>query len=179
MAQFGEENRIFLDRSVHAGDISDGLSDERIREIVRDDYLKDSTVTIVLVGTETRRRKHVDWEIYSSMYDGVVNRKSGIVVITLPTTGGENVNAPHGESEKSLYPDIPSWTAIDRVEYEIRYPHMPDRLIDNLVEPAAKISVVPWSRINVTTLRSLVDLAYRNRANCEYDLSRRMRRANS
>ena len=50
------------------GDISDELSDARIREKIRDEYLRDSTGTIVLVGTETKRRKHVDWEIYSSMY---------------------------------------------------------------------------------------------------------------
>lgn len=59
---------IFIDRSVDTGDISDDLSDEKIRKKIRDEYLRD-TVTILLVGTETKNRKHIDWELYSSMYD--------------------------------------------------------------------------------------------------------------
>ena len=89
LVEFGEQNQIFIDRSVDTGDIADGLDGGYIRELIRNEYLRDSTVTIVLVGTETRRRKHVDWEIYSSMYDGTVNKRSGILVINLPTTGSE------------------------------------------------------------------------------------------
>ena len=80
LVTFAEQHSIFIDASVDTGDVSDDLSDEKIREIIRDEYLRDSTVTIVLVGTGTKRRKHVDWEIYSSMYDGTVNKKSGILV---------------------------------------------------------------------------------------------------
>ena len=180
LVEFGEENQIFIDRSVDTGDIFDDLSDEYIRELIRDEYLRDSTVTIVLVGTETRRRKHVDWEIYSSMYDGSINKKSGVVAIELPSTNGSLVTAPHGQQEKDLYPDITSWTSINtRAEYERRYPYMPDRIIDNLLKPEARVSVVPWSRINAHSLTTLVEAAFRDRANCEYDLSRPMRRANS
>ena len=180
LVTFGEQNQIFIDRSVDTGDISDDLSDEYIRELIRDEYLRDSTVTIVLVGTETRRRKHVDWEIYSSMYDGRVNKKSGILVIELPTTNGDLVTAPRGQQEQDLYQDITSWISVNtRAEYERRYPYMPDRLIDNLLKPEAKISVVPWSRINTVTLDYLVEAAFSDRAQCEYDLSRPMRRANS
>ena len=100
LVTFGDQHRIFVDRSVDTGDISDELSDERIRENIRDNYLRDSTVTIVLVGTETKRRKHVDWEIYSSMYDGPVNKKSGIVVVNLPSTNCQHMTASHGEAEK-------------------------------------------------------------------------------
>ncbi len=76
LVSMGKRHRIFIDRSVDTGDISDDLSDEEIREKIRDEYLRDSTVTIVLVGKKTKRRKHVDWEIYSSMFDGKVNKKS-------------------------------------------------------------------------------------------------------
>ena len=175
-----KKNQIFIDRSVDTGDISDDLSDEYIRELIRDEYLRDSTVTIVLIGTETRRRKHVDWEIYSSMYDGRINKKSGVVAIHLPTTNGESVTAPHGQQEKDLYPDITSWTSINtRAEYERKYPYMPDRLIDNLLKPEARVSVVPWARIDVNNLTTLVEAAFLDRASYEYDLSRPMRRANS
>jgi hypothetical protein len=69
----------FVDESVNTGDIADGLTDERIRTIIRDEYLRETSVTIVLAGTETKKRKHVDWEIYSSMYDGAKKQKIGYI----------------------------------------------------------------------------------------------------
>ena len=180
LVKFGESNSIFVDRSVDTGDIPDEWTDEQIRRAVRDRYLKDSTVTVVLVGTETRRRKHVDWEIHSSMYDGSVNKRSGIVVINLPGIS-EYFDAAYGNEEKRLlYPEIASWTTInERTEYERRYPYMPGRIIDNLMKSDVKISVVPWERINGRTLEFLIEAAFHNRANCRYDLSQPMRRANS
>ena len=181
LAEFGWQHSIFIDESVDTGNIDDDLSDERIREIIRDGYLRDSTVTIVLVGTETKRRKHVDWEIYSSMYDGAVNKKSGILVLNLPRIS-EYFHVAHKDEKTMVYPDVTSWTTIDsREEYERRYPYMPDRLIDNLLKSEAKISVAPWDRIksDVGKLRFLVDAAFEDRSRCEYDLSRPMRRHNS
>ena len=99
LAKLAEANHLFIDESVDTGDISDDLSDESIRKKIRDEYLRNTTVTIVLVGTKTRRRKHVDWEIYSSMYDGSVNRRSGIVVIMLPSVASR-VYVSHGQEEK-------------------------------------------------------------------------------
>ena len=178
LVEFGERYSIFVDRSVDTGDIPDAWSDEQIRRAIRDQYLRDSTVTLVLVGTETRRRKHGDWEIHSSMYDGSVNKRSGIVVINLPGIS-DHSSAPYGDEEKQLlYPDIASWTTINkRSEYERRYPYMPGRIIDNLMKSDVKISVVPWERINGTTIEFLIEAAFRNRANCRYDLSQPMRRA--
>lgn len=77
----GEENAVFIDKSVGGGNIPEDLTDQQIRRGVREEYLSDSTGTIVLVGNETKVRKHVDWEIYSSMHDGMVNKKSGILNI--------------------------------------------------------------------------------------------------
>ncbi len=176
-------NDIFIDASVDTGDIDENLSDESIRQKIRDEYLRDSTVTIVLVGTETKNRKHVDWEIYSSMYDGQINNKSGVLVINLPTTGCTYHTAAHGEQEKSeLYPRTTNWTTIKtRKEYEERYPYMPARLIDNLLKSGAKVSVTDWDTVMSDTekLKLLIDLTYNDRAGCDYDLSRLMRRANS
>ena len=180
LVKFGRDHDIFVDKSVDTGDISDELADENIREKIRDEYLKDSTVTILLVGEETKRRKHVDWEIYSSMYDGPVNKRSGMVVINLPGIS-DYFGAPHGDQEKKLlYPTVTLWTSIkERAEYERRYPYMPDRIIDNLLKSDVTVSVVPWKTINKRTLEFLLEAAFGNRSNCRYDLSRRMRRANS
>ena len=57
LVEFAKQHRIFIDKSVDTGEIYEDLSDERIRQLIRDDYLKDSTVTIVLVGTEYKAQK--------------------------------------------------------------------------------------------------------------------------
>lgn len=181
LIQFGKDFSVFIDKSVDTGGISEDLSDQAIRKKIRDEYLRDSTVTIVLVGSETKRRKHIDWEIYSSMFDGVKNKKSGILVINLPVPQCTSYTAAHGEEEKRLiYPDQSSWTTIkSRAKYEARYPHLPDRIIDNLLAPKAKISIMPWERITADRLEFLIDATFNSRGSCKYDLRRPMRRRNS
>ena len=174
---------IFIDASVDTGDIDDRLSDEAIRQKIRDEYLRDSSVTILLVGTETKNRKHVDWEVYSSMFDGKVNKKSGVLVIQLPSTGCTTCTAAHGDKEKeALYSDNTRWVSVTaRKDYEERYPYMPQRIIDNLLKSDAKVSVTNWDRVTSSPdkLKLLIDLTYQDRAVCNYDLSTPMRRANS
>ncbi len=182
LVQMGDRYEIFLDRSVDTGEISDDLSDESIRRKIRDEYLLDSTVTILLVGLETKRRKHIDWEIYSSMIDGQVNKKSGILVVNLPSTGNTLCTTSHSGEKETVYPEIKSWVSVDsRTEYERRYPYAPDRIIDNLLRYKAKVSVTPWSKIenNPRALGFLINAAFEDRGKCEYDLSRPMRRVNS
>jgi hypothetical protein len=174
--------RIFIDGSVELGDISDSLPHETIRRIIRDDFLNDSTVTVLLAGLETWGRKHVDWELKSSMIDGSRNRKSGIVVIVLPEADLGYFTAAHEEEKSAVFPDCTSWTNLTtRAAFEERYPWMPDRIVDNLVKPEAKISVIPWQRVvnNPECLRVLIDTAARDRLICEYDLSREMRMNNA
>ncbi|WP_347079391.1 TIR domain-containing protein [Escherichia coli] len=90
---------LFIDMSVGTGDIDEDLPSQEIREEIRDNYLKDTSVLILLVGSETKNRKHIDWEIYSSMYNGKVNKQSGILVITLPESGMNRTHAGHGSEE--------------------------------------------------------------------------------
>ena len=173
---------IFLDYSVDTGDIDDDLDDSTIRELIRDEYLRDTTVTILLVGTETMNRKHVDWEIYSSMYDGRLNKKSGILVVNLPTINCTYYTAAHAGEKERVYPDTTNWMSIgSRTDYESRYPNMPARIIDNLLKRDAKVSVVNWGRIenDPDTFSFLIDATFNDRAICNYDLGRSMRRANS
>lgn len=182
LVRMGSEYEIFLDRSVDTGDISEDLSDESIRRKIRDEYLRDSTITIVLVGLETKRRKHIDWEIYSSMIDGQVNKRSGIFVVNLSPTGNALCTVSHSGEKETVYPEISSWENVNsRAEYERRYPYLSDRIIDNLLKPEAKVSVTSWSKIgnNPDVLRFLIDATFKDREKCEYDLSRSMRRANS
>jgi MTH538 TIR-like domain (DUF1863) len=134
-----------------------------------------------LVGTETKNRKHIDWELYSSMYDGKKNKKSGILVIQLPSTNPQYIRAAHGDEEKrNLYRSVTNWISIDsRDEYERRYPYLPERIIDNLLARNVKISVTKWEDLNVEDLKLLIDLTFQDRESCQYDMSRKMRRNNS
>ncbi len=181
LVTINNQYEVFIDRSVDTGDISDDLDDQTIREKIRDEYLRDSSVTILLVGTETKNRKHIDWEIYSSMIDGRVNKKSGILVVNLPSTGSTNFTAAHESEKPAVYPECQDWISIDeRAEYERRYPYVPERIIDNLLKKGAYVSVTTWPKIcNPSNLSLLIDTAYEDRQRCEYDLSRAMRRRNS
>lgn len=184
LVKWNESAEVFIDKSVDTGDISDALTDEEIRVKIRDEYLRDSTVTIVLVGKDTAGRKHVDWEIYSSMKDGPVNKKSGIVVILLPSVTGSatHLYAANGFVEKSLYPQITDWSDIGSRENLLwgGFEKIPGRIIDSLMN-GAKISVTTWNEIirDSSILGKLIDLANGNKDTIVYDFSRPMRRHNS
>jgi hypothetical protein len=169
---------IFIDASVDTGDIDDSLSSQAIRQKIRGEYLANSTVTILLVGTETKFRKHVDWELYSSMIDGSVNKRSGILVINLPSTNSTTFTVAHPNEKEIVHPECQSWTSVStRTEYEQRYPYMPDRIVDNLLEPEALISVAPWEKLTKEQLAFLIEATFQDKDKCKYDMSREMRRA--
>ena len=132
---------IFDDYSVGDGDIDDEkLSAEQIRRIIRDEYIKEATVLILLCGKNTKYRKHIDWEIHAAMYHSDVNPKMGIVVINLPTIN--QARRASNDSEKSLISDNNNWVKFTTIEeYRDNYPYMPERIIENLAADK-EISVV-------------------------------------
>lgn len=65
-------------------DFIDSDDTDYVMDRIREKYLTDSTVTLVLVGQCTWPRKYVDWEVYSSLRNDTVNRRSGLLAITLP-----------------------------------------------------------------------------------------------
>jgi hypothetical protein len=66
-------------------DFVNSTDTDYIMDQIRQRYLSDSTVTIVLIGRCTWARRFVDWEIYSSLraYKGYAI--SGALAITLPS----------------------------------------------------------------------------------------------
>ena len=73
-----------VDKSVEDGDIDDDkLLPKTIRRKIRDEFIGDATVTVVLVGPCTWQRKHVDWEIGSSLRR-IRNARCGLLGILLP-----------------------------------------------------------------------------------------------
>ena len=85
-----------------------------------------------------------------------------------------------------MYPDY-NWTPISsQTEYELRFPYLPDRIIDNLCTNKSKIAVICWSDLLDETgqlcsdkIRRLINSAFQMKDICEYDMSRGMRERNS
>ena len=73
-----------VDKSVKDEDIDDtNLPVSRVRQIIRDCFIAEAKVTVVLVGCCTWQRKHVDWEIGSSLRKTKKNPRCGLVGILL------------------------------------------------------------------------------------------------
>jgi len=81
---YGADNT-FIDCSLSEEIESD--DDDYILAQIRTRYLRDSTVTIVLIGRYTWSRKWVDWEIYSSLRPYGTRTVNGLLGILLPTAG--------------------------------------------------------------------------------------------
>ena len=74
-----------VDESVSDDDIDDtNLNVSEIRRRIRDNFIRDATVTVVLIGPCTWQRKHVDWEIGSSLRKTRRNSRCGLLGILLP-----------------------------------------------------------------------------------------------
>ena len=172
------DNKIFIDCSVDTGDIDDSLPAETIRRKIRDEYLRDSSVTILLVGKSTWSRKHIDWELHSSMIDGPINKKSGILIILLPSVQGNCFLAPHSEMEKSIYPNA-TWGGFGREQYEEKFGCLPRIILDN-IKQGVPISITRWSDIadKPAVLKYLIDVAFQDKEACNYILSRPMLKKN-
>ncbi|MFE5139082.1 TIR domain-containing protein [Streptomyces fagopyri] len=69
-------------------------NNDYIMDRIREKYLADTTVTIVLVGKCTWARKFVDWEVYSTLRKDKVNRLSGLMAVQLPSGRANNARLP-------------------------------------------------------------------------------------
>ncbi len=79
---------VFIPRVIGVSDddpFVDSSDTDYVLDCIREEYLTDSTVTIVMVGRCTWARKYVDWEVYSSLRNDKNNKRSGLMAITLPS----------------------------------------------------------------------------------------------
>lgn len=76
---------IMISDSLQKDYMLSSYSPEKKIQIIRDKYLRDSIVTIVLIGNETWKRKDIDLEIFSSLNDIIYNSRSGLIGIILPS----------------------------------------------------------------------------------------------
>jgi len=79
---------VFIARVLGVSDEDDFVDSDNtdyIMDYIREVYLTDSTVTIVMVGKGTWASRYVDWEVFSTLRNDKNNRRSGLMAITLPS----------------------------------------------------------------------------------------------
>lgn len=85
---FDHDHDVLLSRGIGAGmagDVIDSNNADYIKQRIRSLYLRDSTVTIVMVGRCTWSRRFVDWEIAASLRNTSTTTRNGLMAITLPS----------------------------------------------------------------------------------------------
>ena len=124
-----------INKSVADGEYDSENSDSYIKRLIREEKVSDSSVVVVLVGPNTKNRKHVDWEIYAGLRASI-NSNSGLAGILLPSF-------PLTSDGKYYYQDIPS------------------RLADNVKSGYAGIYTWDYAASN---FNSIIEKAFTNRA---------------
>lgn len=124
---------IIINKSVMDNDIDSDNSDEYIKRLIREDYISDSSVIVVLVGKNTKTRKHIDWEMYAGLR-GSINGNSGLVGILLPE--------------------------MQRIDNKYYYDDIPDRLADNIKSGYCKM--YNWDYA-IRNFKLIIDEAFENR----------------
>lgn len=186
LVRLNDINSIFIDKSVGYYDImdSDNLNDEQIRTKIRDEYLQKSSVTIVLVGKNTKHRKHVDWEIGSSVIDGTINKKSGIIVIYLPEVNNlqHSQIVPSNKAKNEIQKSFPytNWTSWERGKVFNEHPYLPERILKNLKNNKVDICILEWNAIitNPDILKEAIEWTISTKDNQNWDTSIPFRRHN-
>ena len=113
---------LIVDVSVDEDDIDDtNLVNETIRQEIRNRYIRQASVTIVLIGCCSWQRMHVDSEIHSSIRETDFNKRCGLLGIFLPE-----------------HPDHDSENYNDRL--------IPARLADNVVGEDSYAELHDWPR---------------------------------
>jgi len=110
----------------------DSDDEDYIMRKIREDYLSDSTVTILLIGT--RSNENLGWdeqrfikrELQASLYNSANYKKSGILGIVLPSMttsiyGGSGICSTCGNSHNHVY--INDGTVIKEFSYNYYIPH--------------------------------------------------------
>ncbi len=137
------DNRIFLDGSVNTNDIDETLSDQAIRQIIRDNYLRDTTVTILLLGKNTHKRKHIDWEVSSSLRNTEYNKRSGLLGILLPSHPCYNDSNQIDESntQKRFLDNCKiGYAILLKWDFAYNHPYLLEQAIDRVFNNKFKIN---------------------------------------
>ncbi len=110
---------LYITKTVQPGDINTDNSTEYIRRLIREDYISDASIVIVLVGPKTRCRKHVDWEVSAglSRSAGGLSGLVGILLPEFPLTRDHKYSSSDlplrlSDNVSTGYASLESWSSI-------------------------------------------------------------------
>lgn len=116
---FDHSNDCFIARGLGEempGDVIDSYNTDYVMAKIRERFLRDTTVTIVLLGRCTWARRYVDWEIQASLRQGMITIPNGLLGIKLPTFSGQFPD----RFDRNLSAD---WPRIDCYARHMDYPN--------------------------------------------------------
>ena len=109
----------YVSKSVELGEITTDNSAEYIKRLIRENYIADASVVVVLVGPKTKCRKHVDWEIAAGLEP--MSGRSGLLGVLLPEFPLRDNKYQYEDMPKRLadnvrsgYAEVRTWTQINR-----------------------------------------------------------------
>jgi hypothetical protein len=121
IGRFDEKQDVFITRGITMpDDVIDSEDSDYVMRRIRLLYLKDSTVTIALIGACTWARKFVDWEVQASLRQPADGLPNGLLAVLLDKkrTSGHlpdrvKLNWEAGYAKFQAYPgnatDLSSW----------------------------------------------------------------------
>lgn len=136
--------------SVKNGEYGSSIKDAYIKRLIRENKLRQASVVVILIGSNTKYRKHIDWEIYAGL-KGSINGSSGLVGILLPEFPIESRN-------------------------KVYFRDLPPRLVDNIKSGYAKLYKWEYAKDN---FKHIIDEAYTGRVYDRIDNSRKQMIRNS
>ncbi len=78
----------------YSGAWVDSTNTDYVMQRVRDEFIGDSTVTMLLLGRCTHSRRYVDWEIKATLQQGESYLPNGLLAVNLPSIGNAGVHLP-------------------------------------------------------------------------------------
>ena len=134
-----EMSASIVNRSVEDGDVDASLTTGAIWEKIRNDYIADASVLLVLIGRDTWSRKFVDWEIGSALNKSKNNSRCGVLGVILPD------HPDYGNNH--LNPNL-----------------LPKRLVANTRGPNPYVRLYDWpTGGSLSAVRDWVDTAFLRR----------------
>lgn len=137
-----EFSDVFTAKTIGVTDGDDFVNSENTEYVmrrIREKYLSNTTVTIVLIGECTKARKYVDWEIASSLRNDPINGRSGLLGINMKSVGrrglapprlGDNYDSEDPSGSYALYRTYPtspqSLRSAIQAAFDRRATHTPD-----------------------------------------------------
>lgn len=119
ISHFDNGHDVFIARGLGqemTPDVIESTDTTYVMRRIRDLYLPDSTVTIVLLGRCTWARRYVDWEIQASLRHGETVTANGLLGIKLPSFphGGQfpnrlNLHLKQSQHQADCYARTLSW----------------------------------------------------------------------